>query len=164
VLALFHCTICSLKSEISATIATGARFILFVAALTTAQSLTTSALKDASALHMLVLMIVAVTYSLCTDCSFNGFLPKLQLALKGLALKYRLRAEPLVPRAHMDHVAWSQVRETVHIYRATQDAVGTRAGAILRTHLDTPCRHFHSKECENDHLHLQLAKYSQQHG
>lgn len=162
--AVFHCIIYSLKSEISVSIATGARFILFFTALTPAQRLTRSLLKDASTLHVLVLTILPVTCWLCTDCSFNGFLRKLQWALKSLSLKYRLRAEPLVPRAHMDHVAWSQARETVHIYGATQDAVRTRAEAILRTHLNTSGRHLHSEERENDSLHLQLAKYSQQHG
>jgi hypothetical protein len=162
--AVFHCIIYSLKSEISASIATGARFIFSVSALTPAQSPTKSLLKDASTLHVLVLTILAVTCWLCTDCSFNGFLRKLQWALKSLSLKCRLRAEPLVPRAHMDHVASSKTRETVHIYRATQDAVRTRAEAILRTHLNTFGRHLHSEKRENDDLHLQLAKYSQQHG
>ena len=112
--AAFHCLIHRLKSEISVSIAIGARLILFVTALTPAQSLTRSVLKDASTLHALML-ILAVTCRLCTDCAFNGFLPKLQWALKSLSLNYRLRAQPLMPRAHLDHAAWSQVRETVHI-------------------------------------------------
>jgi hypothetical protein len=51
-----------------------------------------------------------------------------------------------------------------NIYRATQDAVRTQAEAILRTHLNASGRHFHSEERKNDHLHLRLANYSQQHG
>ena len=137
--------------------------MLFVTPFRPAQSLTRSLFKDASTLQVLVLMILAVTCWLCRDCSFNDFLPKLQWALKSLSLKYRLRAEPLVPRAHIDHVTWSQVRETVHIYRATQNAVWIWAETILRTHLNTTGRNFHSDERENEHLHLQLAKHSQQH-